>query len=126
MKPTRIKSRSLAFFVSAALLAMAATPAVASSHREAPFIAGQPKVDGTDFYMFRSYEDTSKDSVTFLADYIPLQDPQGGPNFNELDANAETCTSELRHTQGCNHACVMSQGIAQIDRRCHSPEEHRV
>ncbi len=28
----------------------------ASSHREAPFIAENPKVDGTDFYMFRSYE----------------------------------------------------------------------
>lgn len=88
MKPIRIKSRSLAFFVSAALLAMAATPAVASSHREAPFIAGQPKVDGTDFYMFRSYEPGKEGNVTFLADYIPLQDPQGGPNFNEFDANA--------------------------------------
>ena len=88
MEPSRIKSRSIAFFVSTALLAMSASPVLASSHREAPFIAGQPKVDGTDFYMFRSYEDPSKDSVTFLADYIPLQDPQGGPNFNELDANA--------------------------------------
>ena len=29
--------------------------AIASSHREAPFIAGMPRVDGTDFYMFRSY-----------------------------------------------------------------------
>jgi len=30
--------------------------AVASSHREAPEIAGMPRLDGTDFYMFRSYE----------------------------------------------------------------------
>lgn len=88
MEPIRIKSRSLAFFVSAALLAMAATPALASSHREAPFIAGLPKVDGTDLYMFRSYQTGKENTVTFLADYIPLQDPQGGPNFNEFDANA--------------------------------------
>lgn len=88
MEPIRIKSRSVAFFVTAALLAMAATPALASSHREAPFIAGQPKVDGTDLYMFRSYESGKSANVTFLADYIPLQDPQGGPNFDEFDANA--------------------------------------
>jgi hypothetical protein len=34
----------------------AASSALASSHREAPFIAEHPKVDGTDFYMFMSYE----------------------------------------------------------------------
>ncbi|MBC7786444.1 MAG: DUF4331 domain-containing protein [Methylophilaceae bacterium] len=67
---------------------MAALPVSASSHREAPFISGQPKVDGTDFYMFRSYETGKENTVTFLADYIPLQDPQGGPNFNEFDSNA--------------------------------------
>ncbi|HYM47629.1 MAG TPA: DUF4331 family protein, partial [Burkholderiaceae bacterium] len=35
---------------------MVAPPVIASSHREAPFITTAPKVDGTDFYMFRSYE----------------------------------------------------------------------
>jgi hypothetical protein len=43
----------------ALLLAAAALPTQqsrASSHREAPFITKNPKVDGTDFYMFRSYE----------------------------------------------------------------------
>jgi len=55
--------------------------AVASSHREAPNIAGLPRVDGTDFYMFRSYEPGRSDYVTFIANYIPLQDPAGGPNF---------------------------------------------
>jgi Domain of unknown function (DUF4331) len=40
----------------ACLLVVAAGSAMASSHREAPFITGSPKVDGTDFYMFRSYE----------------------------------------------------------------------
>lgn len=60
----------------------------ASSHREAPFIAGQPKVDGTDFYMFRSYEPGRNGFVTFIANYNPLQDAYGGPNYFALDPKA--------------------------------------
>ena len=48
-------------------------PAGASSHREGPYIAGAPKVDGTDFYMFRSYESGRQDYVTLLANYIPAR-----------------------------------------------------
>jgi hypothetical protein len=69
----------------AALLAPAAH---ASSHREAPFITTQPKVDGTDFYMFRSYESGRGSYVTLIANYIPLQDPYGGPNYFAMDPNA--------------------------------------
>jgi hypothetical protein len=75
-----------------ALLAATATLlplcAVASSHREAPSIAGQPRVDGTDFYMFRSYEPRRTAYVTLIANYIPLQDPIGGPNYFNLDTDA--------------------------------------
>jgi hypothetical protein len=60
----------------------------ASSHREAPFITGSPKVDGTDFYMFRSYEPGREDFVTLIANYIPLQDPYGGPNYFFMDPEA--------------------------------------
>jgi hypothetical protein len=68
-------------------VALAGT-AAASSHREAPFTAGNPKVDGADFYMFRSYE-TGRDAfVTMIADYVPLQDAYGGPNYFSLDPNA--------------------------------------
>ena len=66
----------------------AATPALASSHREAPFIAGAPKVDATDLYVFRSYEAGRQNFVTVLANYIPFQDPQGGPNFNMFSPEA--------------------------------------
>jgi len=62
--------------------------AAASSHREAPSIAGMPRVDGTDFYMFRSYEPGRSAFVTLIANYIPLEDPQGGPNFFNLDTDA--------------------------------------
>jgi hypothetical protein len=58
----------------------AADTATASSHREAPFITAHPKVDGTDFYMFRSYEAGRQDYVTLIANYIPLEDAYGGPN----------------------------------------------
>src|SRR3984885_15006837 len=69
------------------VLAAAMLPlyAAASSHREAPAIAGQPRVDGTDFYMFRSYEPGRSGYVTFIANYIPLQDAYGGPNYFSLD-----------------------------------------
>src|ERR1700722_6809724 len=62
--------------------------AAASSHREAPAIAGMPRVDGTDFYMFRSYEAGRSAYVTLIANYIPLQDSYGGPNYFNLDDNA--------------------------------------
>jgi hypothetical protein len=63
-------------------------PAFASSHREAPFITNAPKVDGTDVYLFRSYATGRQDYVTVIANYIPFQDPQGGPNFYQFDPNA--------------------------------------
>ena len=66
----------------------AAGQATASSHREAPFIASQPQVDATDFYMFRSYEPGRDGYVTLVANYLPLQDPYGGPNYFKLDPNA--------------------------------------
>ncbi|MAI90250.1 DUF4331 domain-containing protein [Ponticaulis sp.] len=62
--------------------------AYASSHREAPGITEQPKVDGTDFYMFRSYEPGREDYVTFIANYQPLQAPYGGPNYFTMDPDA--------------------------------------
>jgi hypothetical protein len=71
----------------AALLA-ACGLAGASSHREAPFIATVPKVDATDFYMFRSYESGREDFVTLIANYQPLQDAYGGPNYFKMDPNA--------------------------------------
>ncbi len=69
-----------------ALSAISAT-AYASSHREAPLIAGMPRLDGTDFYMFNSYEPGRQGYVTIIANYIPLEDPFGGPNFFALENN---------------------------------------
>jgi hypothetical protein len=60
---------------------------LASSHREAPMITGIPKLDGADFYLFNSYEAGRSNFVTVVADYLPLQDAYGGPNYFELETN---------------------------------------
>ena len=62
-----------------------AAPVLASSHREAPLITRTPKLDGTDFYLFRSYEAGRSNFVTLIANYLPLQAPYGGPNYFTLD-----------------------------------------
>ena len=57
-------------------------PGGASSHREAPLISEDPVADTTDVYAFVSPEDPSK--VTFIANWIPLEEPAGGPNFHKF------------------------------------------
>lgn len=78
---------NLALF-SVAGAALSLTNLEGSSHREAPAITETPKVDGTDFYMFNSYEAGRGDYVTIVANYLPLQDAYGGPNYFFLDEDA--------------------------------------
>src|SRR5215472_5532102 len=84
MKSMFTHRRILAGAVAAALTCTA----LASSHREAPFISSRPKVDGTDFYMFNSYEPGRAGYVTLIANYQPFENPQGGPNYYTMDPNA--------------------------------------
>lgn len=70
------------------LTSFSAGTALASSHREAPFLTQNPKVDASDFYMFKSYESGRSGYVTLIANYQPLQDGPGGPNFYLMDPNA--------------------------------------
>ena len=88
MKQRAMFSILAAAAVVAAVVALKSPSAVASSHREAPGILSSPQVDGTDFYMFRSYEEGRDGFVTLIADYNPLQDPYGGPNYFPLDPSA--------------------------------------
>src|SRR5580698_7992678 len=53
-----------------------------SSHRAAPEISKDPVADSTDLYAFVSPDDP--DTVTIMANYVPLQQPAGGPNFYEF------------------------------------------
>ena len=62
----------------------------ASSHREAPLIADDPLADNTDLYVFRSPDAPANDgnaTATIIANYIPFELPQGGPNFNTFGEN---------------------------------------
>jgi hypothetical protein len=60
--------------------------AQASSHREAPLISGLPQYDTTDVYAFRSPERTG--TVTLVANWIPFEEPAGGPNFYSFATDA--------------------------------------
>lgn len=71
-----------------AVLGLLPAVVLASSHREAPRITETPKVDGTDLYMFRSYEPSREGYVTLIANYVPGQNPYDGPNYYMLDASA--------------------------------------
>ncbi len=57
----------------------------ASSHREAPLISQDPLADNTDLYAFRSPDDPN--TVTIIANYIPFELPEGGPNYYNFGKN---------------------------------------
>ncbi len=61
---------------------------LASSHREAPLIVGDPLIDNTDTYAFRSYEPGREGYVTIIANYIPFEVPSGGPHYYKFDDTA--------------------------------------
>ena len=85
-KPFRPGRRSLAtvgalVMLGGALVATEASPfdVGASSHREAPLIAGDPRADNTDLYAFVSPD--APDTVTLISNWYPFEEPTGGPNF---------------------------------------------
>ncbi len=61
--------------------------ASASSHREAPLISGQPQYDNTDLYAFVSPD--KPDTTTVIANFIPFEEPAGGPNFYTFADDAQ-------------------------------------
>ena len=81
-----MKKRSIG--VAAALSLAMTTTAMSSSHREAPFVTKYPQSDGTDFYLFKSYEPGRADYITLIANYLPVQAAYGGPHYFPLDSQA--------------------------------------
>lgn len=70
----------------ALIFSMSATaPTFASSHSEAPLISMDRYADNTDTYAFRSIEPGREGFVTLIANFIPFQDPSGGPQFYRFD-----------------------------------------
>src|SRR3954468_514337 len=70
--------------VAAALVAVALS--MGSSHREAPNTAADPTADDTDVYAFTASD--APGALTVVADWIPFEDPAGGPNFYNFDPKA--------------------------------------
>ena len=66
-------------------LAISTTSLQASSHREAPMIADDPLADNVDLYAFRS--PANRNSIVFVATFVPMQLPQGGPNYYQFGEN---------------------------------------
>src|SRR5512138_1215904 len=63
------------------------TAAGASSHREAPLVSADPTIDNTDTYAFVSPD--RPDSVTLVANWVPFEEPAGGPNFYPFATDAQ-------------------------------------
>lgn len=82
----RIVFASLLFALALSLtLSLQPTRSLASSHREAPLIVADPLADNTDTYAFRSTEPGRSGFVTLIANWIPFQEPSGGPHFYKFD-----------------------------------------
>jgi hypothetical protein len=66
--------------------ALAVTMSSGSSHREAPLSSIDPTADDTDVYAFKAAD--APNALTIVANWIPFEDPAGGPNFYRLDDRA--------------------------------------
>ena len=75
-----------ATLIAGGLASLAPGQAVASSHREAPLISGQPQYDNTDVYAFVSPDKPG--TTTLVANWLPFEDPAGGPNFYKFATDA--------------------------------------
>ena len=77
---------ALALAAGASLLSLPREDAMASSHSEAPGTAKDRLADDTDLYAFVSSD--ARDAVTFVGNWVPLLEPNGGPNFYSFDDQA--------------------------------------
>ncbi|WP_239329946.1 DUF4331 domain-containing protein [Frankia sp. CiP3] len=78
---------AVALGVGSAVVALTPAASMASSHREAPLVSTDPTIDNTDTYAFVSPDD--KNSVTLIANWIPFEEPAGGPNFYPFANDAQ-------------------------------------
>lgn len=81
----RLRHAGSGFLALLTLLSLIPLPATASSHAEAPLISMDRFADNTDTYAFRSVEPGREGFVTLIANYIPLQEPSGGPQWFRFD-----------------------------------------
>src|SRR6476659_6523636 len=81
MKRRHLVLGALAALASSSVVGLAS----ASSHREAPAISRDPAADNTDLWAW--VESGSHDKLNIVASYNPLEEPSGGPNFNQFSSD---------------------------------------
>lgn len=115
--------------VASLLLNSAVIPIYAASHSEAPLISMDRFADNTDTYAFRSTEAGRQGFVTLIANYIPFQEPSGGPQFYRWDDTVlyeikidntgdgvEDITYQFRFTtQTVNPNTILGQSTINVD-----------
>ncbi|MGB4960702.1 MAG: DUF4331 domain-containing protein, partial [Saprospiraceae bacterium] len=84
-KLLKMKNKNIVSILALAFLLILSNLLLASSHREAPLISSDPLADNVDVYAFRSPD--KPDFVTLIATYVPMQLPQGGPNYYSFGKN---------------------------------------
>lgn len=78
--------KRLAFVAAVLAIGVAVPISLGSSHREAPLTSVDPTADDTDVYAFTAPE--AQHSLTVVANWVPFEDPAGGPNFYKFDPKA--------------------------------------
>jgi hypothetical protein len=119
------------FFVAALCLSLSGLNTFASSHAEAPLTSMDRYADNTDVYAFRSSETGRAGFVTIIANFVPFQDPSGGPHFYRFDDtvlyeikidNTGDGTQDITYqfqfsTQTLNQNTVLGMSTINIDGR---------
>src|SRR3954463_13016155 len=78
--------RRIALVAALVAAAIAVPMSLGSSHREAPLTSIDPTADDTDLYAFTAND--APGSLTIVGNWIPFEDPAGGPNFYRFDDRA--------------------------------------
>ncbi len=86
-RPPLAAAAAFGLMATAGLAGLTPGMAEAPSHREAPLISGDPEADNTDVYAFVSPD--KQDTVTLVANWLPFEEPNGGPNFYQFRPGAD-------------------------------------
>jgi hypothetical protein len=105
----KTKSTALLGVAISGLVMMLSQIAAASSHREAPAIAEDPAADNTDVYAWVS-SDHSK--LYVVANWIPLEEPSGGPNFHKF---SDDVRYEINLTRGAGSLQTQIQYLVHFE-----------
>jgi len=118
-KPTRRRKALAGLAVAATAVSgsalLAPGTSQASSHREAPLTAAQPLIDNTDVYAFVSPDQPKM--TTLIANWIPFQEPQGGPNYYPFGAGGSRYNVKVDNDGDARPDLTYRWTFRNVDRR---------